>query len=99
METKAISSIVYQNQRASITDFQNRITIGHDESCDIWINKPLYIVNIHCIISISKSNIKDLGYELFIKNSSNKRTFINKKFLEPSKEHISNHNDKILVKT
>ncbi|CAJ0841500.1 14484_t:CDS:2 [Entrophospora sp. SA101] len=63
------------------------------------INEPLYIAKLHCKISIRKTNIKDLGYESFIKNGSNKRTFINKKLLEPSEEYVLHHNDKILVKT
>ncbi|CAJ0848537.1 11164_t:CDS:2 [Entrophospora sp. SA101] len=98
MEAKPISSVIYQNQRANITEFQNCITIGHEKSCNIIINKPLYIARLHCKILIRKTNNKGLGYESFIKNSSNKRTFINEKLLEPSEEHVLHHNDKILVK-
>ncbi|CAJ0902929.1 7269_t:CDS:2 [Entrophospora sp. SA101] len=99
MEAKAISSVTYQNQRVSITEFQKSITIGHGKTCNLRINKPLYIANTHCTISIRKTNIKDLSFESFIKNGSNKRTFINKKLLEPHEERFLHHNDKILVKT
>ncbi|CAJ0853928.1 12966_t:CDS:2 [Entrophospora sp. SA101] len=99
MEAKTISYVVYLNQRISLTEYQDCITIGHDETCNLRINDPLYIASIHCTISIRKTKIKESGFETFIKNSPNKRTFVNKKLLEPNEEHILNHNDKILVKT
>nr|CAG8496647.1 11953_t:CDS:2 [Entrophospora candida] len=64
-ENCAISSVIYKNQKANITDSQNCITIGHDETCNIRINKPLYIASIHCIISIVKMQFfEDVKIEL-----------------------------------
>nr|CAG8641667.1 15038_t:CDS:2 [Entrophospora candida] len=43
--------------------------------------------------------IEELGFETIIKNGWNKRTLINNRHLEPNREHVLNHDDKILIKT
>nr|CAG8601246.1 3704_t:CDS:2 [Entrophospora candida] len=43
--------------------------------------------------------VKELDFETIIKNGWSKKTFANNRCLGPSKEHVLNHNDKILIKT
>nr|CAG8615937.1 5502_t:CDS:2 [Entrophospora candida] len=96
MGAKAISSVVFLNEKVFLSEAQKQITIGHDLEANLTIKHPS-VASIQCILTIVKNRqnalCQGIRFETVVKNGWNRRTYVNDKQLKWNEEQILNNND------